>query len=98
MTKTISLTKLKEKLDTVNPRAVESIEVELSSSCSSDMPFWGTVKIGVTTYQVMLGDIDSYYWEEGIRIFYDIIRESGLKYTCNEYEQRTCNGTRIWQI
>ena len=94
----VSVTRLEEILATVNPRAVDKLEIELSSSCSSDMPFWADVKVGYKTYRIMLGDIDDRYWNDAIGYFFDIIRESGIRFTCNKYKQQTCSGYKTWTV
>lgn len=94
----ISYSRLSEVLQTVNPNTVKSIDIELSSSCSSDMPFWADVKVGYNTYRITLGDMDDRYWQDGIEYFFNIIKDSGLKYICNEYQQQTCTGYKTWTI
>lgn len=98
MIKQISFKRLEEILGTLNPNVVKEVSIELSSSCSSDMPFWADIKVGYWTYRLMLGDIDDRYWVDGIQYFFDIIRKSGIKYSCNEYKQQTCNGYKVWSI
>jgi len=94
----ISFKRLEEILETINPRVVNEIDITLSSSCSSDMPFWATVKTGYRVYEIMLGDCDDRYWENSIVCFFNIIRNSGLKYRCNEYKQQTCSCEKIWKV
>lgn len=94
----ITFNELEELLKTINPNVVKEINIELSSSCSSDMPFWAKIKVNYRTYEVLLGDMDSRYWEDGITYFFDIIRNSKVPYTCNEYRQQTCEGYKIWKV
>ena len=94
----VSFKRLDQILKTVNPRTVKSIKITLSSSCSSDMPFWADVEIGYRTYRLILGDIDDRYWKDTVISFFDIIRDSKINYTCNEYKQQTCSGYKIWSI
>jgi len=93
----ISFRRLEEILKTVNPRVVKNIKINLSSSCSSDIPFGAYIEIGCKKYNVILGDMDIRYWEDGVNYFFDIIRKSGLNYICNEYKQQTCSGYKIWK-
>jgi membrane-bound inhibitor of C-type lysozyme len=88
----ISFKRLKDVLSTINPRNVEGINVELKSSCTSNAPTCALVHVGVSTYRVDLSV------DDGIVYFSDIIKDSGVKYTCNEYMQYTSNESRIWTL
>ena len=70
----ISFKRLEEILETLNPRVVKEVKITLSSSCSSDMPFWAYVEVGYKKYSIILGDMDDRYWEDGILCFFDIIK------------------------
>ena len=90
--------RLGEILGTVNTRVVHSIGIKLDSSCSSDMPSYMYVTVGTSTYSLFLADIDYRYWEDGIIYAFNIIRNSGVPYTCNKYIQQTCSGYKIWTV
>ena len=94
----ISMDKLEELLATINSNIVDTISIRLSNFCSSEMPFWADVKVEHKIYRVLLGDTDREYWKYSIRRFFDIIRESGIKFTCNEYKQQTRSGYKTWTV
>lgn len=74
-TKSTSLDRFEEVLKTVNPKTVKEIDIQLTSSCSSDMPSWADVKIGYYTYILFLADMDDRYWADGIECFIEIIKK-----------------------
>jgi hypothetical protein len=98
LVKNVSYKKLKSILESVNTNVIKQIKIKLSSSSSSDMPFWASVIIGQNEYEVMLGDIDERYWKDGIEIFFHIIKDSKIEYICEPYIQFTCSGKKIWSI
>lgn len=98
MTNNTSFKRLEEILQTINPKVVKQIEIELKSSCSSDMPSWAYVKIGSRTYTIWLSDVDDRYWSDGIFEFFKLIKNPGVPYYCNEYKQQTCSGYKIWRV
>lgn len=93
MIKNASFKKLEEVLKTVR----DPIKIELSSSCSSDMPAWADVNCGYIIYRIQLMDMDERYWEDGIYYFFNIIKNSNVKYICNEYIQYSCK-YKIWTL
>lgn len=91
--KRITFPRLREVLDSVNPNVVKEVCV-IPNTCGSGPINTFTVKLGYSSYDIWVADVDDRYTLDGINLFSSILRDYDLNYIikptryslrCNDY-------------